>query len=111
MGTIKIDNPYKLDGLVNSDGRYMIRYEGKHLSHPTDNYSWTVLNVLGNYGRLIIDRDMFDHYNKRGPMVKCYWKGNNEFGEEWIPVDQIKEPQWFIAYMIDCLDGKFDKYK
>jgi hypothetical protein len=106
MRNITIENPYKLDGLVNGDTRYMIRYEGRNLSHPNDNYSWTVLNVLGNYGRFIIDRDISNAFNT--PSVKSYWSGN-ERGEEWLSVDKIKEPQWLIGYMVECIDGKFDK--
>jgi hypothetical protein len=109
MATIAIENPYKLDGLINGDTRYMIRYEGKNLSHPNDNYSWTVLNVLGNYGRLIIERDIVDISNAfNTPSVKSFWSGN-EKGEEWLNIDKIKEPQWVMAYMLDCIDGKFDK--
>lgn len=106
MRNITIENPYKLDGLVNGDTRYMIRYEGRNLSHPNDNYSWTVLNVLGNYGRFIIDRDISNAFQI--PSVKSYWSGN-ERGEEWLSVDKIKEPQWLIGYMVECIDGKFDK--
>jgi hypothetical protein len=106
MRSITIENPYKLDGLINGDTRYMIRYEGKNLSHPNDNYSWTVLNVLGNYGRFIIDRDISNAFQI--PSVKSYWSGN-EKGEEWLSVDKIKEPQWLIGYMVECIDGKFDK--
>ena len=106
MRNITIENPYKLDGLVNGDTRYMIRYEGRNLSHPNDNYSWTVLNVLGNYGRFIIDRDISNAFQI--PSVKSYWSGN-ERGEEWLSIDKIKEPQWLIGYMVECIDGKFDK--
>jgi hypothetical protein len=106
MATIAIENPYKLDGLINGDTRYMIRYEGKNLSHPNDNYSWIVLNVLGNHGRLIIERDISHAFQI--PSVKSFWSGN-EKGEEWLNIDKIKEPQWVMAYMLDCIDGKFDK--
>lgn len=106
MATITIENPYKLDGLVNDGTQYMIRYEGRNLSHPNDNYSWTVLNVLGNYGRFIIDRGISNAFQI--PSVKCYWNGN-ERGEEWLNVDNIKESKWLINYMVECIDGKFDK--
>jgi hypothetical protein len=109
MATLTIQNPYKLDGLVNGETEYMIRYEGRTLTYDEDNYMWTVLNVLGNYGKLVVSRDILDHYNRRGPMVKCYWKGNNEFGEEWVGVNNIKDSKWLINYMVECLDGKFDK--
>jgi hypothetical protein len=62
--------------------------------------------VLGNHGRLIIERDISNAFNT--PSVKSYWSGN-ERGEEWLSVDKIKEPQWLIGYMVECIDGKFDK--
>ena len=107
MATLTIQNPYKLDGLVDGGTTYMIRYEGRTLTYNEDNYMWTVLNVLGNYGKLVVSRDISQSFQI--PAVKCYWKGNNELGEEWVNVDSIKEAKWLINYMVECLDGKFDK--
>ena len=105
MHNITIENPYKLDGLVDGGTTYMIRYEGRNLSHPKDNYSWTVLNVLGNYGRITIEREISNAFQI--PSVKCHWKGN-EIGEEWLKVDMIQNSKSMIDYMVGCIDGKFD---
>lgn len=105
---LTIKNPHIIDGLTGNMSDYMIRYEGKDLTVGYDNYSWVVVNVLGNMGKMIIDRTIIRTGNRRGNLVNCYWYGN-EVGDTLLSVNELKDPMYMKRWMVECIDGYFDK--
>jgi hypothetical protein len=107
MSILTIENPYKIDGSIRSNYAYRINYMGKNLSVGYDNYSWDITNELGNVGRLTIDREIIRDSNNRS-VTSCRWDGN-EIGEALLHLDTIKDMVKLKGFMIQCIDGYFDK--
>jgi hypothetical protein len=107
MRSITIENPDKIGGLVRRNHTYMISYLGRNLSVGYDNYSWDITNEIYNVGRLTLNREIVKDSRNR-LAIQCLWNGN-EIGEALLNLDTIKDMLRLKQFMINCIDGYFDK--